>query len=218
MEGKPCSKCHRSDVLFRKSDTICKSCRDAYAQANKDKARARDIRYRKRKKLGRAWKVIPHEKMRKIVQFSHKYAHKWGIHHLAEDIAQEIIITKSQGSYREWIQIAIDYVRSVYGRTDGGAVTDPILNGVELEVLDKEVSEDGFEDSLDIMTVLKRLYPANNDKSRVMFLLYFVYGLNHHEIGALYGVSNMRACQIIRSVEENVKEELKKTPLRKAKN
>lgn len=208
---KRCSKCKTITTEFRVADTICKSCRKAYAAANKDKALTRNRKYQAKQKQKRMWKVVPAATQRKIRAYAISHAAKWGFPNLADELAQDIIEAKARGTNRSNAQVWTDLLRQQFGRGKKGEQTpniDKYWVGYENVVLSSEATQDGT--SAYVTKCLNDLYPDNLSLPRISFMLHVVHGLTLLEVAQLFFRTESSICKVVKEVRVALSRKLTK--------
>lgn len=120
-------------------------------------------------------------------------ARKLGCRWLAEDIAQEARLQRHLGRKASVGQIAIDVVRSEFGRS--GTDTNAAKRAERVGWLPVEdamrIGEPEMEDGLQWQSVVASL----KDEERAFVVLFYQWGLTLKEIAFCYGVTESRVCQ-----------------------
>lgn len=215
---KRCSKCKTITTQFRVADTICKPCRNAYALANKDKAKERNRKYQAKQKQKRSWRDVSLEQQRKITAYAKKFVTTWKFPYLEHEIIQVILEHEMHGKLnRRWDGVALDFIKKLHGRGKKDAsgkrkIIDPLLLSESLDNhrnISSKPSNEATSQANDIFDLLTELYPDRNDLSRIAFMLHFKYGLDQEEIAQLYGVTISRICQMVKEALGKLKLRIK---------
>lgn len=206
---KRCSKCHAITTEFHKSNSICKECRKKYDAANKEKNRARNIKYRAKKKQKLMWKVVPAATQRKIRAYATSYATKWGFPNLADEYAQDMIEAKARGQNRSNKHVWTDLLRSQFGRSSKDEHNpNADRNWEHLDSM-KIGCEDVHDETLGYVTkCLNELYPENISLPRISFLLHVNHGLTLKEIAELFFRTESRICFAVKEVQQALAKKL----------
>lgn len=152
--------------------------------------------------------------IRKILEKAKAVARSRGYPQIADDFAQEAYIAIAGGRQTTFDNLLIDYLRAEYGRTrpHGGR---PRQSRLSLEVSIDEVSRGGEGTPLRERLPSAGVDPGTfgpNWRDRIHLLgcdaliyeLRFEDELSEAEIGEMFGVTESRICQIIKSRIEPV--------------
>ena len=147
------------------------------------------------------------------------YASRRGMEREAEDFAQEVVELTFAGRQTSLRYLFVDFLRARSGRKgDGGYSARPIdgFGSVSIQALEDKAGrtldqlggrvEPTMDDGLDAIGYLRSLW---DPKLRCVALLRFRWGFNEIEIGHLFGVTESRVSQWIKSIQGRISERVK---------
>ncbi len=162
---------------------------------------------------------MDNEQAKELWSKAKAYASRMGMERESEDFAQEVVERIWQGRKASIGQLYIDFLRErsgrkgerCYGRRaiDGiGAVSIQALEEKAGKPLDQlgGVTNSGVDFGLDALGYLKSLW---DPKLRCIALLYHKWGFNEVEIGYLFGVTESRVSQWLKSIQSRLSERVK---------
>jgi DNA-directed RNA polymerase specialized sigma subunit len=221
VSTKCCSKCKAHKLLTEfyadktnpdKLDYVCKQCRIAYQNANKDKLRARQRRYEERLKNKRAWKEISPDDAKRTITAARNIAFKWGHPNLADDLAQEVLIQNSRNKVKRKLEhIFIDMLRQMYGRTNGDRSAVASAERDLIEINPAIATGDNIDNQSKIDTiadidnfVFKKFNPKHDLQKRIIYFLRIKLGVDAVEIARVLGVTEPRISQILSEITTEI--------------
>lgn len=152
---------------------------------------------------------MTNERILKAWEYSYIYALKKGLSDEdAKDAAQEISSKIAMGRKASIEHIFIDYLRKDFGDPRSNSYSNRLAGHKKYESLD---SHEGLQstsprdrDNLNYCAGLL------NGKDRIIFVLYYGWGLHEVEVGNLYKVSESRVSQWLKGIQKRLSARVKK--------